>query len=103
MQIEDNILRRYDLASMTLVEDAFQHGPLAKAMAAAPSVERRRGISPEEFVREYRDRDRPVVLEGYVADWPAVRAWSFDHLAQRCGSVRVIVDSYTSARARETT
>jgi Cupin-like domain len=102
MQIEDNILRRYDPESLTLVEDAFQNGPLAK-MAAAPTVERRSDISPEEFIREYRDRNRPVVLERYLADWPAVRTWSFDYLARRCGSVQVIVDSYTSARTRQTT
>jgi hypothetical protein len=103
MQIEDNLLRRYDLESMTLVEDAFHKGPLADAMAAAPMLERRRDISAEEFEREYRAKDRPVVLEAYVADWPAVCTWSFGHLAQRCGAVGVTVDSYTSARSRKVT
>ncbi|MFY1583647.1 cupin-like domain-containing protein [Micromonospora sp. WMMD734] len=103
MQIEDNILRRYDVDSMNLVEAAFVDGPLADAMSAAPSVERRKDVTPEEFVHTYRDRNRPVVLEGFVSHWPAVRNWSFAHLAERCGTVKVVVDSYTSARARETT
>jgi len=103
MQIEDNILRRYDIDSTNLVEAAFTDGPLAEAPATAPAIERRKDISPAEFARDYRAKDRPVVLAGYVSDWPAVRTWSFDHLAQRVGDVKVIVDSYTSAKARTTT
>ncbi|MEH1015329.1 cupin-like domain-containing protein [Micromonospora sp. CPCC 206060] len=101
MAHEENILRRHDLASLTLVEQGFHSGPLAEAAKAAPSVERRSDITPEQFRQEYRRQNRPVVLEGYAADWPAVRTWSFDHLAERCGSVRVIIDSYNSKAARE--
>lgn len=100
MPSQANVLKRRDLASLTVVEEAFQQGPLAKALGEAPAVERRSGLSVEQFEREYRSQRRPVVLEGYANDWPAVRTWSFDHLAERCGSVRVTVDSYNSQAAR---
>lgn len=103
MVAEPNVLRRRDRTSIARVEAAFQEGPLAERLATAPEVERCRGLTPEEFARRYRALRQPVVLEGYVADWPAVRTWSFATLAERCGDVRVVVDSYNSRAARETT
>lgn len=100
---QQNILRRRDRDSLALVEAAFHTGPLAEAARSAPSIERRRGVSPAEFESEYRDRGVPVVLEGFVEDWPAVRTWSFEHLAERCGSSPVKVNSYSSKAAREAT
>ncbi|WP_405009329.1 cupin-like domain-containing protein [Kitasatospora sp. NBC_01539] len=103
MAVEPNYLKRRDLASLKAVEAAFHQGPLAEAYASAPDIERRSGIGREEFDAEYRAKGRPVVLEGYAADWPSVRTWSFEHLAERCGSLPVVVDSYNSAAARSTT
>lgn len=97
--IEANILKRRDVASLQLVENAFSDGPVAEALRRAPDIERRRGLSKETFDREYRHRQRPVILEGYAADWPAVRHWSFEHLARRCGATPVVVNSYSSQRS----
>jgi hypothetical protein len=103
MPREENLLKRRDLDSLTAVERAFQVGPLAESLDRAPVIERRRGLAREEFEREYRKQGRPVVLEGFAADWPSVRTWTFDGLAKRCGSVPVIVSSYSSKAARPTT
>ncbi|MEU4878361.1 cupin-like domain-containing protein [Streptomyces sp. NPDC021608] len=103
MHSEPNILRRHDLESLAAVERAFHTGPLSEAVGTAPEVERRKGLTLEEFESEYRHAMRPVVLEGFAAYWPSVKTWSFDHLAERCGSVRVIVDSYNTKAAREAT
>jgi ribosomal protein L16 Arg81 hydroxylase len=103
MHSEPNILRRHDLESLTAIERAFHTGPLSEAVKTAPEMERRKGLTLQEFEREYRHKMRPVVLEGFVEDWPSVQTWSFDHLAERCGSVRVIVDSYNTKAAREAT
>jgi hypothetical protein len=100
--VDRNLLKRRDLQSLKTVERAFPVGALADALASAPELERRR-LSAEEFEHEYRRKQRPVVLEGYVEDWPSVRTWSFEALAQRCGSVPVVVDSYSSQAARPTT
>ena len=103
MAIEENYLKRRDLDSLKAVEAAFHTGPLAESLVAAADIERRSGLTREEFDSEYRGKSRPVVLEGYVAHWPSVGTWSFDGLAERCGSVPVVVDSYSSRAARHTT
>lgn len=103
MVIEDNILRRHDVESLDAVESSFHSGPVVAALACAPILETRSGLSAAEFEQEYRERQRPVVLEGYVAQWPSVRTWTFGHLAERCGDVRVTVDSYNTRAARSVT
>lgn len=103
MPIEENLLKRRDLDSLKSVEAAFRTGPLADMLDAAPDIERRTGLTLEEFETEYRKQGRPVVLEGFAADWPSVHHWTFDSLAERCGSVPVVVDSYNSKAARHTT
>lgn len=52
-------------------------------------VERRRGISVAEFRREYLRGNKPVVLEGFMDDWPALRTWSVDWFRARYSDVRV--------------
>jgi hypothetical protein len=103
MSTDANVLRRRDVVSLGIIEQAFHTGPLAECLAAAPSIDHRRGLSVAQFVREYRDLKRPVVLEGLAADWPAVRTWSFEHLAERCGAAQVTIDSYRSKAARRAT
>src|SRR4051812_17617359 len=102
MSDESNLLKLRDVDTLKAVERAFQVGPLAEALPSAPQLERRR-LDAQTFEREYRHRGRLVILEGYAADWPAVRTWTFDSLAQRCATVRVVVDSYSSTAARKTT
>lgn len=100
---DENVLRRRDRDSLARVEAAFQEGPLAEATRSAPEIEVRSGLSKAEFDEEYRRRQRPVILRGHVADWPAVRTWSMDWLAERCGDTMVVVDSYSSDAARRVT
>lgn len=100
MQREENLLKRRDIDTLRMVEQAFNAGPLAEVLGDAPLLERRGDMTLEQFERLYRGR-RPVILEGYAADWPSVRTWSFDSLAERCGHVSVVVNSYTSSAARK--
>lgn len=103
MYYEANVLKRRDVASLRTVEGAFRDGPIAAALRTAPSIERRRNLDANTFECEYRRGIRPVILQGAAASWPAVREWSFKGLAERCGDTRVVVDSYSSQRAREAT
>lgn len=103
MVIEENILRRHDVESLRTVERGFHSGPVAEALVSAPTLDTRSGLSEEEFEREYRKQLRPVVLEAFVAEWPSVRTWSFEHLAERCGDVQVTVNSYSTKAARVVT
>lgn len=103
MLIEPNVLKRLDLASLTMVENSFLEGPLAEALQQAPAIERQRGLSAEDFYSDYRALLRPVILEGAAAGWPAVQTWNFEQLAERCGFAQVTVNAYSSQHARDVT
>ncbi|CAN5544635.1 hypothetical protein BH11PSE7_BH11PSE7_34640 [soil metagenome] len=96
-----NLLKSFDKAGMALVEAGFLSGPLADAARAAPEVARRARLTPDQFEAQHRLARRPVVLQGMVDDWPALRTWSFGHFARHYGNAQVTVDAYNSARARE--
>ncbi|MEU6389318.1 cupin-like domain-containing protein [Streptomyces sp. NPDC046939] len=103
MPNEPNLLKRQDIDALDKVEAGFRSGPLHDALASAPELERRSDLDRARFDREFRFEKRPVVLEGYAADWPSVREWTFHNLAERCADVPVMVDSYTSKAARKMT
>jgi hypothetical protein len=56
-----------------------------------PRVERRRSLPPEEFFERYYLRNRPVIIEGLMADWPALSRWTPEWLAERFGDEPVEV------------
>ncbi len=37
------------------------------------------------FVSDFKGPETPVVLEGLLADWPALDKWDFDYLKRACG------------------
>lgn len=101
MQSEPNMLSNRYRDAIDKIEASFRSGVLGEAMRNAPLIERRAKLSPEEFEREYRRKLKPVIIEGLMEDWPALKTWDFDYLASKCGDARVVVDSYNSQRARE--
>jgi ribosomal protein L16 Arg81 hydroxylase len=61
-------------------------------LAAAPlEVDRRRGLSKEEFLEEYYSRNQPVVLEDVCDAWPALARWSPEYLAKTLAEAEVEV------------
>lgn len=54
-------------------------------------IERVAAPSVDVFRRRYERPRRPVVLEGAIDDWPALRRWSLDELARRHGERAVPV------------
>ncbi|MDX1683757.1 MAG: cupin-like domain-containing protein [Saprospiraceae bacterium] len=52
-------------------------------------IERRSGLGPEEFKKEYLSRKRPVVLTDFAKDWPATEKWTFDFLRAEYGHIEV--------------
>ena len=101
MHARRNLLKSFDKAGMALVEAGFLRGPLADAARAAPEIARRGRLSAAQFEQQHRNTRRPVVLQGMVDDWPALKTWSFGHFARHYGGTQVTVDAYNSARARE--
>ncbi|HZJ35688.1 MAG TPA: cupin-like domain-containing protein [Gillisia sp.] len=53
------------------------------------SIPRVRGISKEEFLKEYFIPQKPVVMEDLTADWPAREKWNFEYFREKVGEVVV--------------
>ncbi|WP_233582549.1 cupin-like domain-containing protein [Corallococcus sp. CA053C] len=66
---------------------------------AAPRVERRHRLDPAEFFTDYYRRNRPVVIEGLLEDWPALKRWTPAWMAERFGDERVEVMAGRDAQA----
>ncbi|ONK68826.1 uncharacterized protein A4U43_C05F16420 [Asparagus officinalis] len=49
------------------------------------NIQRRKGISVEEFVSCFEEPNKPVLLEGCVDGWPAMKKWSKESLIRVCG------------------
>ena len=50
-----------------------------------PVVERRSGVSPKEFHREYVLKNRPVILTDVISAWPALGKWTPKFFRERYG------------------
>lgn len=58
---------------------------------ARHTLEQRDALPPAEFFERYYACNRPVVLKGLMADWPALGNWSPRSFAERFGDERVEV------------
>jgi hypothetical protein len=75
-------LRRRDWL-LDVMETQRQLAPSAR------QIERRIGLTTEEFLNNYYAQHRPVILCGEMSDWPALSRWSPAYLREAIGS-RVI-------------
>src|SRR4029079_12430772 len=67
---------------------------LQKLWASDPAyehVEKRSGVSSDEFVMRYVRGCRPVVLTDLARDWPALQRWSPQDLKERFGHLDVAI------------
>ena len=51
-------------------------------------IPRVKGISEEEFLKEYFIPGKPVVFEDLSADWPATKKWDFEYFKRESGRHR---------------
>lgn len=52
------------------------------------NIVRKKGISVEDFVLNFEEPNKPVLLEGCLDTWPALKKWDRDYLVEVCGSVQ---------------
>ena len=65
-----------------LLEAVERHRDLVPRLT---TIERVAGLSGEAFVENYYALNRPVILTGEMADWPALARWTPDYLRGRIG------------------
>ena len=89
--------------SKTLFSDALYlrhlgaHLPLDPEWLAVDSIPRvdARDIDPARFARDFESVNRPVIVSGLCADWPATRGeWTRDRLLATHGDVKFTVGGY---------
>jgi hypothetical protein len=54
--------------------------------AQSATIERRAGLSSDEFLDRYYTANRPVILTGEMSGWPALAKWTPDYLKHAVGS-----------------
>ncbi|KAL7133646.1 hypothetical protein ABFS83_12G156200 [Erythranthe nasuta] len=55
------------------------------------NIVRKRGISVDEFVSNFEEHNKPVLLEGCLENWPAMQKWDREYLIEVCGDARFSV------------
>lgn len=58
---------------------------LRRAEEEPLSIDRRRGISRNDFLREYYASNTPVLLADVAGEWPALKSWTPDYFADVMG------------------
>src|ERR1700732_4456658 len=56
-----------------------------------PGIDRRSGLTRDEFIRRYRDPLIPVILTDATRDWPALKTFNFEVFKTRMGDREVII------------
>jgi len=64
-------------------------------MRLADEIDRRAGLSPDQFEREFLRPLRPVVLTDAIAHWPALGRWSPQFFKTEHGDLEIEVDGET--------
>lgn len=54
-------------------------------------IDRRSGLTREEFTEQYLKPKKPVVFTDLAKDWPAMKKWTFDFLRDNYGQLEVPV------------
>ncbi|KAL6508424.1 Arginine-specific demethylase jmj22 [Orobanche hederae] len=55
------------------------------------NIVRKRGISIEEFVSKFEEPNKPLLLEGCLENWPAMKKWDRDYLVEICADAKFSV------------
>ncbi|CAK7342149.1 unnamed protein product [Dovyalis caffra] len=52
------------------------------------NIVRKKGISVEEFVMNFEEPNKPVLLEGCIDNWAALQKWDKDYLVKVCSDMK---------------
>ncbi|CAL5356932.1 unnamed protein product [Camellia sinensis] len=55
------------------------------------NIQRRRGISVDDFILNFEEPNKPVLLEGCVDNWVALEKWDREYFVEMCGDLRFSV------------
>jgi len=70
---------------------------LRELAADYQKVEKRSGVSRDEFLERYAIGSRPVVLTDLAGDWPAMKRWSPQYLKEKFGHLETTIQAERNA------
>jgi len=53
------------------------------------SIDRVSHISKADFKKHYFKKQKPVIIENFIEDWPAYQKWNLDYMAEIAGDITV--------------
>eukprot|EP00667_Euglena_gracilis_P006218 EG_transcript_6270 len=63
-------------------------GTMREEWLAVDNIDRRAGLTLEEFIEQYDMPNKPVMITDVVSQWPAMKKWTREHLLALCGDTR---------------
>ncbi|KAG0553571.1 hypothetical protein KC19_12G021800 [Ceratodon purpureus] len=51
------------------------------------NIEKRENLSVEEFIRDFEEPNKPVLLRGAMDSWPALKKWNREYLLKHAGDI----------------
>jgi hypothetical protein len=74
------------------MDSVLQMREQMRALSDVPvEVDRRSGLSREEFLDQYYSQNRPVFLTDVCDRWPALSRWNPDYMVEKLGAVEIEV------------
>lgn len=70
-----------------LLEKTIVPEPPVYGSEKFPEIPRVKNLSQEEFVREYYNKNLPVIIEDATSTWAAKKNWSFSYFKSKWGEV----------------
>lgn len=69
-------------------------------MITYPAIEKRTNITPEEFFANYVGK-KPVILSGYIKQWPALSLWQKNYFISLAGDKKMNLNILSTAGKQE--
>lgn len=88
MSKNKNLSIKIDTAFKTWLEDEIIHH--------FSSIPREDNLSPEEFNKHFRQKNKPVILTNIAKNWPALQKWDFAYFKKHYGSIKIVCNLYSN-------
>jgi ribosomal protein L16 Arg81 hydroxylase len=83
---------KHSTQQLRKLESVLSMMQMMRSLSSVPrEIDRRSGLSRDEFLDEYYSQNKPVILEDVCNTWPARELWTPQYLAEKLGSEEVEV------------
>lgn len=75
----------------SVVKEAIVEFEKSNKTGKIQTVDRIKNLSKEDFIKNYFDKNIPVVFEGGAKDWQCYKDWDFDYFTNQVGDVKTLM------------